>query len=171
MNPFDAAVYLILIVAIIMGFKAGLLRSLAAIFGYLAAMPIAVTAAPSLAPLLAGPFKTPQMQTSVALIGVLLAAGILLSAVLRMALNEVVGPRVSVPDRVAGAMLGAVRIVLLAVVMVLIFDRLIPANRQPPFLAGSQLRPLLLVAGQQGLRSLPPDITDYVDRLKRERGI
>jgi len=39
---------------------------------------------------------------------------------------------------------------LVAVTMVLIFDRIIPANRQPAFLAGSQLRPILLIAGQRG---------------------
>jgi hypothetical protein len=60
---------------------------------------------------------------------------------------------------------------LLAVLMVLIFDRIIPANRQPAFLAESRLRPILSMAGQQGLRSLPPDVTDFVDQLKRERGI
>jgi membrane protein required for colicin V production len=67
--------------------------------------------------------------------------------------------------------LGAVRILLLAVLMVLIFDRIIPADRQPAWLTESRLRPLLSVAGQQGLKSLPPDVTDYIDRLKRERGI
>jgi membrane protein required for colicin V production len=33
------------------------------------------------------------------------------------------------------------------------------------------LRPLLSAAGQMGLKSLPPDIAAYVDRLKRERRI
>ena len=55
--------------------------------------------------------------------------------------------------------------------LVLIFDRIIPAGREPAFLRGSQLRPILSEAGRQGLRSLPPDVTDYIDRLKRERGI
>ena len=49
--------------------------------------------------------------------------------------------------------------------------RIIPAGREPGFLKGSQLRPLLSVAGQQGLKSLPPDVVDFIDRLKRERGI
>ena len=171
MNPFDAAVYLCLAVAIVVGFSSGLLRSLATIVGYLAAMPVAVLAAPSLSPLLAGLIKAPQMQTSLALFGIFLLAGIALSAMLRLALSEVVGPRVSLPDRLAGAMLGAVRIALLAVVMVLVFDRLIPADRQPPFLADSRLRPLLSIAGQHGLQSLPPDVTDYIDRMKREHGL
>jgi membrane protein required for colicin V production len=59
----------------------------------------------------------------------------------------------------------------LAVLMVVIFDRIIPAGREPAFLTGSRLRPMLSQAGQAGLRSLPPDIADYIDRLKRERGI
>ena len=60
---------------------------------------------------------------------------------------------------------------LLAVVLVLVFDRIIPPGREPAFLKGSQWRPVLSQAGQQGLRALPPDIEAYIDRLKRERGI
>ena len=36
------------------------------------------------------------------------------------------------------------------------------------YLTGSQLRPLLSVAGQKGFRSLPPDVTAYIDRLKKD---
>ena len=55
--------------------------------------------------------------------------------------------------------------------MVVIFDRIIPAGREPAFLKGSQLRPILSEAGQQGLKSLPPDVEDYIDHLKRQRGL
>jgi membrane protein required for colicin V production len=94
-----------------------------------------------------------------------------LSALLRVAVSEMIGPNVSIPDRVAGALLGAVRVILLAVVLVMVFDRIIPAGREPVFLKGSQWRPVLSQAGQQGLRSLPPEVEDYIDRLKRERGL
>ena len=33
------------------------------------------------------------------------------------------------------------------------------------------LRPILSQAGRLGLRTLPPDVEDYIDRLKRERGV
>jgi membrane protein required for colicin V production len=170
-NPFDAVVYLVTLVAIVMGFHAGLLRSLATIFGYLAAAPIAVVATPRLSQIFTGLFHLPPTQPWVEFCAVFLAAGLVLSALLRLAVSELVGHRVSVPDRLAGALLGAVRIGLLAVLMVLIFDRIIPAGREPAFLRGSQLRPLLSLAGQQGLKSLPPDVVDTIDRLKRERGI
>jgi membrane protein required for colicin V production len=171
MNPFDAAVTIVTLVAVIMGFNAGLLRSLATIFGYLAAAPLAVAAAPYLSPILIDQFRLPPTQTWVAFAGIFLLTGMVLSALLRIAVSEMVGPRVSIPDRLAGSVLGAVRIGLLAVVLVVIFDRIIPAGREPGFLKGSQLRPLLSVAGQQGLKSLPPDVVDFIDRLKRERGI
>jgi len=45
-NAFDAAVYLCLAVAVIAGFRSGLLRSMATIFGYLAAMAIAYRGLP-----------------------------------------------------------------------------------------------------------------------------
>jgi membrane protein required for colicin V production len=51
---------------------------------------------------------------------------------------------------------------------VLEFDTgsIIPPDRQPAFLSGSQLKPILLLAGQQGLKSLPPDVTAFIDQLR-----
>jgi len=43
-------------------------------------------------------------------------------------------------------------------------------DRQPAFLQDSRLRPLLSIAGQRGLQSLPSDISQFVDRLKTARG-
>jgi membrane protein required for colicin V production len=170
-NPFDAAIYACLAVAVIAGFNSGLLRSVATIFGYVCAAPVAVAAMPYLTPYLVNHFKVPPAQNWLAFLAVFLAAGFVLGAMSRMVVGELTGPTVSAPDRAAGAMLGAIRIALLAVLMVAIFDRIIPPGREPAFLAGSRLRPILSAAGQQGLQSLPPDVADYIDRLKRERGI
>lgn len=171
MNSFDAAVYICLIVAVVMGFKSGLLRSMATILGYVAAMPIAVAATPYASFALTNQAKLPQAQTWLVFFAVFLVIGIALGALLRLAVSEIVGPDVSIPDRIAGSALGVVRIGLLAVLMVLIFDRIIPSGREPAFLTDSRLRPILSVAGQQGLKSLPPDVANFIDRLKRERGI
>lgn len=171
MNLFDAAIYLCLAVAIIAGFSSGLLRSLATIFGYLAAAPIALTLTPHLAPVLASQFKMPPGQNWLVVCGIFLAAGIVIGALLRLAVSAITGPEIGVADRLTGAMLGAVRVALLAVLIVVIFDRVIPAGREPAFLTGSQLRPILSLAGRQGLKSLPPEAVIYIDRLKRERGI
>ena len=61
-NPFDAAVYICLVIAFIMGFNAGLLRSLATIFGYVAAMAVAVAAAPLLSRLATEQWHLPPLQ-------------------------------------------------------------------------------------------------------------
>lgn len=171
MNLFDAAVYICLFVAVVIGFNSGLLRSLATIFGYVAATPIAVGTAPALSLFLAQRFRMPPAFNGAVLFGILLVAGLIFGALLRRAVGDLVGTDVNIVDRLAGSVLGAVRIGLLAVLMVVIFDRIIPTDRQPFFLAGSRLRPMLSMAGQQGVKSLPPDVTDYIDRLKRERGI
>lgn len=170
-NLFDAAVYLCLAVAVIAGFRSGLLRSLATIFGYLVAAGLAVALTPLLSQLLVAQFHMPPAQIWAVYIGVFLGVGILLGALLRLAVSELVGTNVSAPDRAAGALLGAARVGLLAVLMVVIFDRIIPAGREPAFLKGSQLRPILSEAGQQGLKSLPPDVEDYIGHLKRQRGL
>lgn len=171
MNSFDAAVYFVLIVAVVSGFSAGLVRSVATILGYVAAMPVAVAATPYVSRALTDKFDPSVAGNPLLFFGIFLVAGIVLGTLLRTAINETVGPRVSLPDRLAGSMLGAVRIVLVAVTMVLIFDRIIPPERQPAFLRGSQLKPILLMAGQQGLKSLPPDVTAFIDQLKKAQRI
>jgi membrane protein required for colicin V production len=171
MNSFDAAVYLVAVVAVVSGFNSGLLRSTATIIGYLAAMPVAVAATPLVSRMLADKFNAPGVQNSIVLCAVFLLAGIGFGALLRTAISETIGPKISLSDRLAGSLLGAVRIGLVAVTMVLVFDRIIPANRQPAFLSGSQLRPILSMAGQKGLKSLPPDVTAFIDRLKKDQRI
>ncbi|MGO8914240.1 MAG: CvpA family protein [Bradyrhizobium sp.] len=171
MNSFDAVVYLALIVAAVSGFNAGLLRSAVTILAYLIAMPIAVWIMSLVSTDLDGRFGSPLVQNSPLLFGIFLITGIVLGKLMRMALDETVGPQASVGDRLAGAALGAVRVGLVALTLVLIFDQLVPSDRQPTFLTGSQLRPLLSVAGQRGFKSLPPDIVAYIDRLKKDRRI
>ncbi|HEV3500941.1 MAG TPA: CvpA family protein [Bradyrhizobium sp.] len=171
MNSFDAVVYLGLAIAVVTGFNAGLLRSAVTILAYLIAMPIAVWATSLVSPGFDGKLGAPLMQDSLLLFGIFLITGILLGKLMRMALDDTIGPQAGIGDRLAGAALGAVRVGLVAVTLVLIFDSLVPPDRQPAYLAGSQLRPLLSVAGQRGFRSLPPDLVAYIDRLKKDRRI
>ena len=171
MNGFDAAVSAGLLVAVVTGFNAGLLRSAATILAYLVAMPIAVWAMSLISPQIDGKFGSPLTQNSLLFFGIFLFAGIVLGKLMRMALDEAIGPGAGIGDRLAGAALGAVRVGLVAITLVLIFDRFVPADRQPAFLTGSQLRPLLSAAGQKGFNTLPPDVAAYIDRLRKDRRI
>jgi membrane protein required for colicin V production len=171
MNIFDAAIYLGLIVAGVTGFNVGFLRSLVTILAYLVAMPIAVWVMSLVSPGVQGNLGSPWAQNSLLLFGIFLVVGILLGKLMRMALDEAIGSEAGIADRLAGATLGAVRVALVAVTLVLIVDSLVPSDRQPAFLSGSQLRPLLSAAGQRGFRSLPPDLAASIDRLKKERPI
>jgi membrane protein required for colicin V production len=164
MNVFDAIVFGVTLVAVVMGYQSGLLRSLATILGYAMAMPLAVALMPTLAPYL-------PTNNYFMFVVVFLVLAVLLAAGFRSALSQTAGEDIRGFDRVAGALLGAVRIGLLAVLMVLIFDRIIPPNLRPPWLTESQLRPYLAMAAERGLRTLPPDVTDYIDRMKREHGL
>ena len=170
MNSFDAVVYLVLLVAAVTGFNTGLLRSAVTILAYLLAMPIAVGITTFLAPQIGVKFATPLLQNSLLFFGTFLITGMVLGKVARMALDDTVGSA-GIGDRLGGMMLGAVHIGLVAITLVLVFDQLVPSDRQPAFLTGSQLRPLLSMAGQKGFKSLPPEVTATIDRLKQERRI
>ncbi len=171
MNSFDAVVYVGLVIAVVTGFNAGLLRSAVTILAYLIAMPIAVWVMSLVSSGVDGKLGSPWAQHSLLFFGIFLVAGIVLGKLMRMALDETIGAEAGLGDRLGGAVLGAVRVGLVAITLVLIFDSLVPSDRQPAYLAGSQLRPLLSAAGQKGFRSLPPEVAATIDRLKKERRI
>ncbi|MDB5500750.1 MAG: Colicin production protein [Tardiphaga sp.] len=169
MNTFDLVVYVGLAVAVVIGFRAGLLRSVVTILGYFLAMPIAVWVTSLIVPQVAN--AGVATQNSLVFFGAFLVSGIVLGSVLRMAVDDMIGPDIGIADRLAGAALGAARVGLIAVTLVLIFDQMLPANLQPSYMTDSKLRPLLSQAGQRGFKSLPPDVTAYIDKWKRDRRI
>jgi membrane protein required for colicin V production len=171
MNSFDAVVYLGLTIAVVTGFNTGLLRSAIAILAYIAAMPIALGLMPLVSPQLEGQHALPFAQNAPLFFGIFLVIGMVLGKLVCMALDDFIGPQAGAGDRIAGAALGAVRVGLIAITVVLIFDRLVPASSLPAFMTGSRLRPLLSAAGQMGVQSLPPDLVAAIDRLKKDRHI
>ncbi len=171
MNLFDGFVGLALIVVTAIGYRAGLVRSAMTILGYVAAMPIAIWATSLIAPEAVTSLGRPLTQSSIVFFATFLGSGIVLGMLLRAAVDDMIGAGINLADRLGGAALGALRVGLIAVTLVMIFDRLIPAHAQPSYLAGSTLRPMLSAAAATGIRSLPPEVVLQIDRLKRERPI
>ncbi len=91
MNSFDAVVYLGLIVAVVTGFNAGLLRSAVTILAYLIAMPIALWIMSLISPQIDGKLASPWAQNSLLFFGIFLIAGMVLGKLMRMALDETIG--------------------------------------------------------------------------------
>src|SRR6266568_1921162 len=90
MNGFDITVYLVLGVGVVAGFRAGLLRSGVTILGYLLAMPIAVWATALIVAQIGGNPAVPLTQNSLIFFATFLVAGIVLGALLRMAVNDMI---------------------------------------------------------------------------------
>src|SRR5882672_7682879 len=103
MNSFDVVVYVGLVVAVVTGFNAGLLRSAVTILAYLIAMPIAVWAMSMVSPAVEGKLGSPWAQNSLLFFGIFLVAGIVLGKLMRMALDETIGPDAGLGDRLDGA--------------------------------------------------------------------
>jgi len=171
MNTFDIVVIIATCAAIAAGFKAGLLRSAVTILAYLIAMPTAVFLMSALSASTGTELGSSLGDRSPILFGIFLIAGTVIAKSMRLALQDVVGEEPGIGDRLGGATLGLVRAALVAVTFVLSFDQLGSYGRQPSYLAGSQLRPLLSLAGQKGLMSLPPSVATNIDRLKSSRRI
>lgn len=170
MNSFDLAVYAALAIAVGFGFRTGLLCSAMTILAYLLAGPIAVALMPLVAPQIAGNPNASLLQNWLWFFGIFVVVGMLLAYLGRLALKDTIR-EAGIGDRLGGAALGAVRVCLVAIALVLVFDQIVPADREPPFLAGSKLRPLFSAAGRMGFKSLPPEVAAAIDRLKQERRI
>lgn len=170
MNSFDLAVYAALAIAIGFGFRTGLLGSAMTILAYLLAAPMAVALMPLIVPQLANNPNPPLFQNWIWFFGIFVIVGMLFGYIGRLALSDTIR-EAGIGDRLGGAALGAIRVGLVATTLVAVFDQIVPANRQPPFLAGSRLRPLFSAVGQMGFKSLPPEAADAIDRLKQERRI
>ena len=171
MNSFDLVICCALAIAVYTGFRTGLLRSGVTILAYLLAMPLAIGAVAAMAPHEQPPPDSLLNQNWVQLLAALLVIGVALGEIGCIMLDEAIGSETGIGDRLGGAALGALRVVMVAITLVLVFDRIVPPDHQPKFLHGSQLRPLLSLAGQKGFRSLPPEVADVIDRLKQERRI
>jgi membrane protein required for colicin V production len=168
MNSFDAVFIVALLIVTVIGYRAGLLRSAATILGYLIAMPIAVWVMSLIGPLTGSGTTASASQNSQILFGIFLVSGIVMGSLLRMAVDDTFGQHIGPSDRLAGAALGAIRVVMIAVTLVLIFDQMVPAAVQPSYLAGSRIRPALSMLGQKGFKTLPPDVTTTIAKWKRD---
>src|ERR1700704_1058570 len=91
MNSFDTVVYVGLVLAVVTGFNAGLLRSAVTILAYLIAMPIAVWAMSFVSAGIDGKVTSPLMQNSLLFFATFLVTGIVLGKLMRMALDETIG--------------------------------------------------------------------------------
>ena len=171
MSPFDIAVGLAAVGAMVFGFRSGLIRSAATIVAYLCAAPFAVKVTPLIMQAIDKAPDPGSLQTLAIFFGIFALLGVAIAAGFNAAIDAWSGADISLPDRLAGSMLGVVRVGLIAVTAVLVFDRIIPAGREPAFLSGSQLRPMFSLAAQWGLKSLPPETASFIDRIKGHRQI
>jgi membrane protein required for colicin V production len=171
MNSFDAAISVGLVFAVVTGFNTGLVRSAVTIVAYLFAAPVAMAVMSMVSPPASGHPAAGLAQNVLVFFGIFLLVGMAFGKLARTMVDEATGSHSGILDRLCGGVLGAVRVGLIAVTVVLVVDQLLPPQLQPPWLTGSRLRPWLSAAGQQGVKSLPPDVAATLDRLKRNRQI
>src|SRR3954451_4649919 len=97
--PFDVIVYTLLAIAVILGFRSGLLRSLATILGYVVATPFAIGVAPALSYWLAASYGMAPTFNGVVIAGVLVISGIVMGALFRRVVADLTGEDIGIGDR------------------------------------------------------------------------
>src|SRR5258706_2970734 len=98
MNTFDAAVISVVIVLALLGFRAGLLRSLADILGFVIAAPLAL----ALTPYVSSAAGSLWGNRSLVFSGLFLIGGLLLAHLLRLTVAGLAGDGIPLFDRFAG---------------------------------------------------------------------
>ena len=170
MNPFDAVVTAAVILGVVLGFMSGCCAAWRQSLAISSPRRLPLRLRPRIVPLRRATRHCPGQCVAAAVS--ISRAGVDLGALFRNGVDEFIDAMSALFDRVAGAVLGAVRILLVAVLIVVVFDRIIPADRQPPFCSARSCGPICQRAGQKGLQShCRPTSTRYIDRLKRERGL
>src|SRR5260370_12850596 len=111
-----------------------MLRSAITILAYLIAMPIAVWAMSLVSPAIDGKLGSPLTQNSLLFFGIFLIAGMVLGKLMRMALDEAIGPATGIGDRLGGAALGALPVAPFALTLVPTLHQPLPTLRPPTFL-------------------------------------
>src|SRR5262245_19464789 len=108
MNQFDAAVLIVVLILAIMGFRAGLLRSLADILGFVIAAPLAVALTPYFSPRAAQTAiaASPVGTGSLVFFALFVIGGFLLAQLMRQTVAGLAGNEVPLFDRFAGFALG-----------------------------------------------------------------
>src|SRR4051812_27412238 len=121
MNSFDLAVYAALAIAIGFGFRTGLLGSAMTILAYLLAAPIAVALMPMIVPQIAGNPNSSFLQNWTWFFCIFAVVGMLFGYIGRLMLIDTIR-EAGIGDRLGGAALGAIRVCLVAITLVLVFD-------------------------------------------------
>ena len=171
MTIFDWAVLTLASATAVMGFRSGFLRGLILIVGYAAALPIAAALATRFGVEFDRASAAPGEQNVGLFFAIFLGMGLCFTALVKYSLGDVLGSRVGLADRLAGALLGLARTGLVAVSAALVLDATIPRDREPAFLHSSRLRPLLSAAGQEGLKLVPPSLAAYLSSAAAQRRV
>src|SRR3984957_13265535 len=119
MNSFDAAICIGLLIAVVTGFNAGLLRSGVTILAYLIAMPVTVWAMSMLYRGIG--IELSLTQNSPFFFGIFLVIGLVLGKFMRMAVDDAIGPSAGIGDRLCCAALAFVFFGLFSITRLVFF--------------------------------------------------
>lgn len=166
----DLALLLIVVVSALLSMVRGFTREVLAIGSWGAAAIAAYYLHPLLLPYVTPYIAKETLARIVAIAGVFFATLILVS-ILTVKLSEaILDSRVGALDRTLGFLFGAARGFLLGVVAFLFFSWLVPANKQPEWVADAKSKPLLQATGDELVAMLPEDPeSTFLKKLKKDK--
>ena len=166
----DLALLLIVAVSALLSMVRGFTREILAIASWGAAAVAAYYLHPYVMPYVT-PYIAKEVIAKIAAIASVFLVTLIIVSIVTVKLSEaILDSRVGALDRSLGFVFGAARGFLLGVVAFLFFSWLVPANKQPEWVATARSKPLLQATGEQIVAMLPedPDNT-FFKRFKKDK--
>lgn len=166
----DLALLLIVAVSALLSMVRGFTREVLAIASWGAAAIAAYYLHPYLLPYVTPYVSKEAIAKVVAIAGVFFITLIVVSIITVKLSEAILDSKVGALDRTLGFIFGAARGFLLGVVAFLFFSWLVPANKQPEWVASAKSKPLLQATGDQIVAMLPEDPENtFLKRLKKDK--
>ncbi len=166
----DLALLGIVLVSALLSMVRGFTREILAIASWAAAAAAAYFLYSKVTPFL-DPYIQKDTVKTIAAVAIVFFATLIVVSILTVKLSDaILDSKVGALDRTLGFVFGAVRGFLLGLVAFLFFSWLVPADKQPVWVANAKTRPLLQVTGDNLLAMLPDDLVNSIFKhLKRDK--
>lgn len=141
MSAIDSIILIMLVIGLVQGYRNGLLKSLVGMFGWLLALVLASFFAKAFSPVFMGMTDSPVLAVVMAFLALALGVVIILQIILWVMQSTLKGLRLSVVDRLAGAVFACGKNLL---VILLVLSVVAPFIRHKPIWQNSQIAQALL---------------------------
>ena len=167
----DLTLIAIVLISALLSMVRGFTREILAIGSWAAAFAAAYFFYPNLMPYLT-PYIHKDALAIAAAVAIIFFATLILVSIVTVRLSDaILDSKVGPLDRTLGFFFGAIRGFALGVIAFMLFNYLVPTQKQPPWVASAKTRPVLQNAGDELVALLPDNLASSIFRaIQKPKG-